>query len=444
MVVRLSLRSKLVLIACAILCLAMAANTWVNGRVFAREYSRAVESRALVIGDTLTAQLDRLLNLDIPVDQLIGFDEQLQRAIAGHDFLAYAMVMSPQGEVLFQNDHERRGEVTADPAQLAHVRSSRPSTAVWSNGDEEFHEVFTPVVHRGGHVATVRIGFPSRFVSDKVNRMIAYSAGITLLFGGLGVTALVLSLNAWVLGPLERFIEAGQTVTGERAGVAGRTEAPMDEMGRLGETFNAILVDVQRQRGELLQKNAELEREVAERRRAEEDIKASEAKYQDLYDSAPDMFASVDALTGTIQQCNRTLAASLGYSTDEIVGRHVVDLHDPDCAAEVRSVFAPSGHPGDVRDSELRLRRRDGSVIDVGLKVSLVRDAAGVVVHSRAVWRDITRRKRAEEALRQSEVQLRQASKLAAVGQLAAGVAHEINNPLTVVLGQAECWSRRA
>jgi C4-dicarboxylate-specific signal transduction histidine kinase len=80
----------------------------------------------------------------------------------------------------------------------------------------------------------------------------------------------------------------------------------------------------------------------------------------------------------------------------------------------------------------------------VGLKVSLVRDAAGVVVHSRAVWRDITRRKRAEEALRQSEVQLRQASKLAAVGQLAAGVAHEINNPLTVVLGQAECWSRRA
>ena len=206
---RVGLRAKLVLIAGAILSLAMAANTWVNGLVFAREYSEAVLSRAFVIGDGLTSQLDRLLALNIPVGELAGVEEQLHDTLARHDFLTRAMVVSPSGDILIQGGPVPHEHAITDPTVLAHVRIPRPTSARSTSGGESFYEVFTPVFYRGEHVAPVRIGFPARFVGDKIARMIGYSIAVTLLFAGLGMAALVLSITAWVSRPLARFIRAG-------------------------------------------------------------------------------------------------------------------------------------------------------------------------------------------------------------------------------------------
>ena len=110
------------------------------------------------------------------------------------------------------------------------------------------------------------------------------------------------------------------------------------------------------------------------RREAEESVKTSEAKYQDLYDHAPDMFLSVDLQTGIILECNHTLVLGTGYTKEEIVGRPITNFFHSDCVDEVRKTLHTILEVGEVRDSELQVMRKDGSVIEVSFNGSAVRD----------------------------------------------------------------------
>jgi len=142
-------------------------------------------------------------------------------------------------------------------------------------------------------------------------------------------------------------------------------------------------------------------------RSAGEALKISEEMYRDFYDNAPDMFCSVDGASGRVVQCNRALTGRTGYTRAEIIGRHIFDLYHPDCREAVKQARQSFQRTGDERDLEFQLQCKDGSRIDVSLNVSAVRDDEGKILHSRSVWRDITRRKRAEEELRASEAALR-------------------------------------
>lgn len=134
---------------------------------------------------------------------------------------------------------------------------------------------------------------------------------------------------------------------------------------------------------------------------SQEALQASEARYHDLYDNAPDMFVSVAAETAKIRDCNQTLADSLGYSKKEIIGRPIFDMYHPDCMEDVKKVFRSFVTTGEVHDAELQLKRKDGSRIDVLLNVSAVRDENGKVLYSRSIWRDVTESKKAKDDLRE-------------------------------------------
>ena len=148
-------------------------------------------------------------------------------------------------------------------------------------------------------------------------------------------------------------------------------------------------------------------RDIAERKQAEELLRESEEKYQDLYDNAPDMFVSVDANTSTILECNQTLANVLGCSKEEIVGWSVFDLYTSNSAEYAKAnVFPEFLKTGTVEEEGLQLQRKDGRKINVSLNVSAVRDEQGRILFSRSVLRDITKRKEIEEALKESHSNL--------------------------------------
>jgi len=126
-------------------------------------------------------------------------------------------------------------------------------------------------------------------------------------------------------------------------------------------------------------------------------------EYVELFENAPDMYASVSAAEAKILLCNKALLRKTGYSRDEVVGASIFKLYHDDCLDEAKETFKNFDETGFLRDQELILKKKDGGKIDVSLNVSSVRDESGKIIHSMSSWRDITDRKKADEKLRQSE-----------------------------------------
>ena len=146
---------------------------------------------------------------------------------------------------------------------------------------------------------------------------------------------------------------------------------------------------------------------------------------------------------GQILDANPALVQMLGYPDRESLLR--VTVPSLYVNREDRRVFRSRiESEGVVRDFEAQFRRRDGTVIWTQANARAVRDEGGRVLHYEGSVQDITERKRAEEEIQRQREALLQREKLAAMGALLAGVAHELNNPLSVVMGQAAMLRRAA
>lgn len=200
-----------------------------------------------------------------------------------------------------------------------------------------------------------------------------------------------------------------------------------DDIGFLATTFNAMIDSVENWRNNLESKVQERTKELTISNNA---LKASEDKYHDLYDNAPDMLLSVDPKSAKIISCNNTLVKSSGYSKAEIKEMTIFDIYHPHCLEEAQKGFQKSIEKGEITDLELLLKCKNNSTIEVSLNASSVRDNQGNIVASRSALRDITRHKTLERNLAKSNEQLLHSEKLAAIGKLSASIAHEFNNPI--------------
>ena len=145
--------------------------------------------------------------------------------------------------------------------------------------------------------------------------------------------------------------------------------------------------------------------DVTERTHAERALETSRARYENLYQEAPDMFASVAVDTQCIVQCNQTLATTTGYTRDELLGMPLRTLHHPNCRREFEAAIAQVRQAGRVRDAELQLQGKDSGVLDVSLSMAAIRDEQGNQYY-RSTWRDITERTHAQAALREQQAEL--------------------------------------
>ena len=171
--------------------------------------------------------------------------------------------------------------------------------------------------------------------------------------------------------------------------------------------------------------NQNLEIKVEERTAA---LSRSEGKFRHLFYASKDMVFFCDA-ESRILEMNDSGMEMLGYSQNEIKGMLLARLFsNPD---EISSYTKTLAENGFVKDLNLNFLKKDGNPIPLLLSTATVLGEGGKIAGSETIAKDLTSTKNVMEQLATSE-------KLASIGQIAAGVAHEINTPLGIILGYSQ------
>ncbi len=180
--------------------------------------------------------------------------------------------------------------------------------------------------------------------------------------------------------------------------------------------------------------NQALRKEIAERERAEEGVRQSEDRLRLVIDTLPALVWS-KLPDGSADFLNQRFREYTGLSLEEGLGWGWINAFHPEDRAEEewRAAFAA----GEPFEKEARLRRADGAYRWFLLRAVPLRDERGRVVKWYGTTTDIEDRKRAEEALLEAQDKLAHVTRTQAMGELAAAIAHEVNQPLTAIVTNA-------
>ena len=170
-------------------------------------------------------------------------------------------------------------------------------------------------------------------------------------------------------------------------------------------------------------------RDITTRKKAEEALQESEERYRTLVENASDLIFMIDK-KDEVLSVNKSAAILLGKEPNEIIGKLILDLFPAETSLGFSTSLKEVFQTGTNRLSETTMIAL-GEEKWISANLSPVRNPEGKVVAVMGVTRDITERKK-------MEAQLIQAERLSAVGTLAYGIAHEFNNILAGILGNAE------
>ncbi len=163
----------------------------------------------------------------------------------------------------------------------------------------------------------------------------------------------------------------------------------------------------------------EISLDITARKLLEQELEKSEQKYHAIFNSIPNAVFVLNEETMRILDCNNSVAAVYGYKKEEMVGKSFLELHEP----EERDHYAWLLRTKSVLN-QAKQRHMSGSRLYVSIRMSPSEyDGQKVLLVTAS---DITKRLEAEE-------QLAQAGKMAVLGEMATGVAHELNQPLSVI-----------
>lgn len=343
------------------------------------------------------------------------------------------VVYDPEGHVLFS--HNEHGLAIELP-----TRKTFATSAVYeesNNGSDHTMHFTAPIkrlitldVSMNGVtrdplvVGYIRMVVSTEELDEELRSTLMFSGGLILFLLVPGVIAIIY-LSRQVTRPIEQL-----SLSVRRFGEGNLEETvelqSKDEIGQLAYNFNNMANSLREAREKLQRSRDELEQMVAVRTGQ---LKESEERYRRLIDSSPDPIL-VNDLSGKVTYVNPAYSLVFGWAKKEIVGKYVTEIpNDRDGNFEAMHQKIIKGE--DIIGLKTRLTTRGGDRIDVGIKGAALYGKDGWISGSILVLRDMTEENKLKE-------QLMQAQKMEALGTLAGGVAHDLNNILSGVVNYPE------
>jgi PAS domain S-box-containing protein len=416
-----SLQAKLLwgtlLVLCALMVLVVVVVEHRQREVIVAEFEQR--------GEVLARNLAAISHGPLLLYNFTALEQNVAR-VAGERDVLYAIVLDAEGAVAAHSRHpEQVGTRPDAPLERGDGDAGSRSAGAAADIREPFYDFSAPILVDGRRWGTVRVGLSTRRMEADIRKTrseLGLLAALTVLVGGLAAGLVARR----IAGPVRELESRAAAIA--RGELHQRIErVGSDELGRLAIAFNHMAA-------QLVQQRAALEEAHAELRQRFQELADLKSYTESIVNSVTSGIVTVD-LDGRVVTLNPAAERLTGFFAGEAAGRYCTEVFSgtPEIGDLVMEALA-SRVP--IANVPVTFRRGAGAGRPVEVSTAPLKGSDGKDLGVVAVLRDLTH-------VRQLERRLRRSDRLAAVGTLAAGLAHEIKNPLTSILTFTRHLGRR-
>jgi PAS domain S-box-containing protein len=214
-----------------------------------------------------------------------------------------------------------------------------------------------------------------------------------------------------------------------RTSTEGVYELEMDRVRKNGDCFPAhtTITAIRDPSGKMIG-FMEIITDLTRRKTLERELRATKEFLENIMESSVDGIVTTD-LKGKLTYLNRAMEEMIKFRRDEVLGAHISRFYVGGIQ-KARNIMSLLREVKRAENYELEVKTKEGETRTILSSLFLVLDEDGQLIGTAGIFKDITEHKRLEAELKKAQVRLVEASKMRALGELVAGVAHELNNPL--------------
>ena len=287
------------------------------------------------------------------------------------------------------------------------------------------------IIYEGQPVGRIQLALSRQ----RIQKSIIINSVISIFL--LAVIAAAISITIffitrrYIFRPLSRLEGSAELISGGDLDASIDTSAN-DEIGNLARSFEQMIKNLKK----ITTSRDRLDNEVKERKQAEEALRESEEKYYKFFHSNPLCLIISTLDDGRYIEVNDAFTEITGYEREEVIGRTSKDFGLWSDPGERSRFVKLAREQGGFREQEVVFIKKNGEPVPVLWSAATI-ELMGTAYFITSIA-DITERKQAEEALRESEEKLTRAKKMEAMGLMAGGIAHDLNNILSGIVSYPE------